>query len=61
MKLALKTRDNYREEYLFEVHRSGCPDLEKDATGVWETSYETPEKLIDVDKKNNYRVMPCVK
>lgn len=67
MKLALKTRDNLQEEYLYEIHSFGCSHTRKEAGQVFVSEkYETPEEFIIADmgndiSRNNYRIMPCVK
>ena len=66
MKLAIKTRDNLREDYLYEVHRAGCSHLKKEFSQVFITDkYNSPEELIKSDmcedlSFNDYKIMPCV-
>lgn len=66
MKLALKTRDNLRENYLYEVHLAGCSHLEKEVCGkaFITDEYQSPEDFIKVDMgkdlaRDDYKIMPC--
>lgn len=66
MKLALKTRDNIAEDYLYEVHRAGCTHLRRESNQVFVSDkYHTPEEFIRADMGNDvpresYIIMPCV-
>ena len=67
MKLAIKTRDNVREDYLYEVHKSPCAHLRRDSLQAFVSDkYENAEDFIKADMENDiarkdYRIMPCVK
>lgn len=73
MKLAIKTRDNIREDYLYEIHEVGCSHLHRKAGQVFiSDKYETPEKMVRADMgdptdkdnfipRENYKIMSCLK
>ena len=67
MELVLKTRDNMREKYMYEIHRAGCSHLRRESNQVFASSkYQSPEDFIKADMGNDmsredYEIMPCIK
>ena len=67
MKLSIKTRDNAREDYLYEVHKFPCSHLTHETTQIFVSEkYKNAEDFIKADMENdgnrkNYRIMPCAK